>query len=71
MSNSVYGMAINNVANYVNNTLSKDAKPDGYDKKEPAAFDVFEASSVLSVVFCKNKEEIVADIIKAQLDKES
>lgn len=63
---NVYDMAIANLSNYFKAGLPKDAKPDPNVKAEPVAFDVFEAASVLSVVFCKAKEEIVMDVMNAQ-----
>ena len=66
-----YKMTINNIANYIKDSAPQDAEKDGYDKRETVAFDAFEAASVLSVAFCKSKEEVLIDIIKSQCEEKN
>ena len=57
---SPYQMCINNVARKIR------SQPEtGKDELYP---DAFACSTVLAMAFCKAKEEIVADILRAELD---
>jgi hypothetical protein len=54
---SVYQMAINNVARYI--------RAHGADGHEPTeVVTAFEASTILSIAFCKSKEEVISDILR-------
>jgi hypothetical protein len=55
---TAYQMEINNAAQYI-----KDNRP-GIPFAEP--IDVFQFSTILSIVHCKSKEEVAMDIINAQ-----
>jgi hypothetical protein len=54
----LYKMAIKNVARYI-------ASPRNLNCEDGAPLDGYRASEVLSVAFCKAKEEILADILRA------
>ena len=55
---SFYSLAINNIALHIKNNPA----PIGTDANENH-ITAFEAATILSIVFCKNKEEIVYDIV--------
>lgn len=57
-----YQFAVNNVAIHITSTENRNLINRG---KSYQTVDAFQASEVLEIVFCKAKEEIVLDIIKA------
>ena len=60
-----YQMCINNVAIHIMNNPPNDVgKP-----QNPNHVTAFEAASILSIAFCKAKEEIVHDIVNAKVKK--
>lgn len=52
-----YKFALTNVANYLRNTSEA-------DRMSGEALTAFEATRVLAVVFCKNKEDIMEDLLR-------
>lgn len=61
MTTTFYQMAINNTASHINSPANR-AKVLGTDLTE-APMTAFQVSEVLAIVFCKNKEEILQDIL--------
>lgn len=59
---SPYQMAINNTATFIRSQENKRAATVG------TGLDAFAASFALGVAFCKAKEEVLADLIKAQTE---
>jgi len=57
---NAYQMVVNNVARFIRDNPATDERS--------APIDAFSAASVLSVGFCKSKEEILMDIV-AESDK--
>jgi hypothetical protein len=55
---SAYSMAILNVARFIRS-------PRNLNCEDGAPLDGYRASEVLSVAFCKAKEEVLADILRA------
>ena len=62
-----YEMAINNIANYHKKHIPIEERR--MEKDEMISqFDAFQSSSILSVVFCKSKEEILMDIANTSIE---
>lgn len=54
-----YKFALTNVARYLKGLSD-------WDRDNPEVLDAFQISQVLAIVFCKKKEEILADILVTQ-----
>jgi hypothetical protein len=63
---NVYQMCVNNIAHHIR-SKSEGGFSTGSDDAEGESpdMDAFTASSVLSVAFCKAKEDVILDIMKA------
>ena len=59
-----YQFAIGNIARHLKSPENK-AKVNLSDTSEPPVT-AFQASEILAIVFCKNKEEIMQDIVNHQ-----
>jgi hypothetical protein len=60
MQDGAYKVAITNVARYI-------VSDRNYSYDDHSVLDGFTAASVLSVAFCKAKEEVLADILSVKL----
>jgi hypothetical protein len=60
---TAYTMAVNNVAAYIKGPENAAAAA----RNDGSAMTAFEASAVLGVAFCKAKEEVMGDILRAEV----
>lgn len=61
---SVYQMAINNTAAYLGSPANRRGA-------EEYHLNAFQASEVLAIAFCKAKEEVIDDLIRARTPKDT
>ena len=64
MSVTPYQMCINNASGYIKRNKAMITQLN-HEVPNPNAIDAFEFAKILSVCFCKAKEEIVMDIVNA------
>lgn len=61
MPTSPYQMAINNTARFIQSPKNRDTG------SEDPTINAFDASIILAIAFCKNKEEVLADLLRAKV----
>ena len=64
MACTVYQMCVVNAAAYLRGDENREAVEDGQ------GISAFTASTILSAAFCKDKEEVLADLISFPTEKE-